>query len=229
MDIKLIPAGGGAGFTFPALPEKIQGKYGAKYQSFDIVSQGTVKIPRGTDVAEFTWTGVFFGESKKKEPIVRQNSWKAPGECVKTLNDFMKNGTILNLIVTETWINVDVTLSSFQPGPAGAYGNIEYSITFVQRKPLQIYSTRELQAAKSSKKTKPRNGSGGSSGGSTYTVVSGDTLWAIAARELGSGSRWTQIYSTNAGTIEAWAKKHGKAGSDHGHWIWPGEVLTMPG
>ncbi len=230
MNIKLISAGNGSKFTFPALPEKVQGKYGAKYQSYDIISQGTVKVPKGTDVAEFTWDGVFFGESKRNEPIVKKNSWKEPNECVKVLNDFMKNETVLNLIVTETWINVDVTISSFQPRPAGAYGNVEYSITFVQKKSLQIYTTNELQIAKFVKKTKPRNDSGDTSGGgSTYTVVSGDTLWGIATKKLGNGSKWTFIYDANASTIEAEAKKHGKASSDHGHWIWPGEVLTIPG
>lgn len=231
MNIKLIPAGNGSKFTFPALSEKVQGKYGAKYQSFDIISQGTVKVPKGTDVAEFTWDGVFFGKSKRNEPIVKKNSWKEPNECVKILSNFMKNETVLNLIVTETWINVDVTISSFQPRPVGAYGNVEYSITFVQKKPLQIYTTDELKIAKFVKKTKPRNDSGGSSvgGGSTYTVVSGDTLWGIASKKLGSGSKWTLIYDANAGTIEAEAKKHGKSSSDHGHWIWPGEVLTIPG
>ena len=39
MDIRLIPVGSGMKFTFPALPEKIQGKYGAKYQRFDIISR----------------------------------------------------------------------------------------------------------------------------------------------------------------------------------------------
>ena len=43
MDIKLIPVEKGSKFTFPALPEKVQGKYAAKYQSFDIISLGTVK------------------------------------------------------------------------------------------------------------------------------------------------------------------------------------------
>lgn len=230
MDIKLIPVGEGSKFTFPALPEKIQGKYAAKYQSFDIISQGTVKIPKGTDVAEFTWEGVFFGESKREEPIVKKNSWKGPNECVKILNDFMKNETVLNLIVTETWINVDVTISSFQPRPIGAFGNIEYSVTFVQKKPLKIYTTNELQIAKFVKKTKPRNDSGDSAGGGgAYTVVSGDTLWGIATKKLNDSSKWTSIYDANVSTIEAEAKKHGKTSSDHGHWIYPGEVLTIPG
>lgn len=226
MDIKLIPVGNGSTFTFPALPEKIQGKYGAKYQSVDIISQGTVKMPKGTDVAEFSWDGVFFGKSKKKEAIVRTSSWKEPNECINILYDFMKNETVLNLIVTETWINMDVTISSFQPRAIGAYGNIEYSITFVQKKALQIYTTNELNIA-----TFPRNDSEPPPSGedTTYTVVSGDSLWKIAAAKLGSGSKWTKIYDANASTIEAEAKKHGKSSSDHGHWIWPGEVLTIPG
>lgn len=228
MDIKLIPVGSGSEFTFPALPEKLQGKYGAKYQSFDIISQGTVKVPKGTDVAEFSWDGVFFGPSKKNEPIVRKNSWKEPNECVQILQKYMQEETILNLIVTDTWINVDVTISSFQPRPVGAYGNVEYSITFVQKKPLQIYTTNELKIAKFEKKTRPRADNSSSSGG-TYTVVSGDTLWEIASKKMGSGAKWTQIYDANASTIEAEAKKHGKSSSDHGHWIWPGEVLTIPG
>lgn len=229
MDIKLIPVGSGAKFTFPALPEKIQGKYGAKYQSFDIISQGTVKIPKGTDVAEFTWDGVFFGETKKREAIVRNDSWQSPTQCVKILTDYMKNETVLTLIVTDTWINVDVTISSFQPRPVGAYGNIEYSITFVQKKALKIYTTKELKIATFVRRTVPRNDPAPASGGSSYTVVSGDTLWGIASKKLGSGAKWTSIYDANTGTIEAAAKAHGKSSSDHGHWIWPGTVLTIPG
>ena len=229
MNINLIPAGGGSRFTFPALPEKIQGKYGARYQSFDILSKGAVKVPKGTDAAEFSWDGVFFGRAKRREPIVKKNQWKEPEECVKILNRYLKNGTVLNLIVTETWINADVTISSFQPRPVGAYGNIEYSITFVQKKTLRIYTTDELQIAAFVKKTAEREDGGeGTASGGSYTVKSGDTLWRIAAEKLGSGSKWPAIYDANADTIEAEAKKHGKPGSDRGHWIYPGTTLTIP-
>lgn len=35
----------------------------------------------------------------------------------------------------------------------------------------------------------------------TYTVASGDSLWAIAARVLGSGQRWQEIYLLNQDTL----------------------------
>lgn len=67
-----------------------------------------------------------------------------------------------------------------------------------------------------------------SSGGSTYTVVSGDTLWGIAKKFYGAGTKYTLIYDANSSLIESTAKSHGKSSSDNGHWIWPGETFTIP-
>lgn len=226
MDIVLIAQSGG-NFVFPALPEQIKGKISAKYQSFDIISLGTVKVPKGTDVIEISWDGEFFGWTKMRESIVRGNAWRDPAECVEILRSFMLNETPLNLIVTGTWINLDVTLSSFQPEEYGAYGNIRYSITFVQKKPLNIYTTAEMHIATYVKKTRPREDTQSSSG-SQYTVVKGDTLWGLAQKYYGSGSKWTEIYNANKDTIESTASSRGMSSSDKGHWIFPGEKLTIP-
>lgn len=51
-----------------------------------------------------------------------------------------------------------------------------------------------------------------------YTVQPGDSLWSIAQKELGDGSRWGEIYSANRGVI----------GNDPSL-IHPGQVLTVPG
>lgn len=51
----------------------------------------------------------------------------------------------------------------------------------------------------------------------TYTVVRGDSLWAISKRLYGSGSKWTDIYSANKETIGANPNK-----------IYPGQVFTIP-
>jgi nucleoid-associated protein YgaU len=52
--------------------------------------------------------------------------------------------------------------------------------------------------------------------GQTYTVKSGDTLWAIAERFYGDGSMWTRIHDANRGRI---------ADPDM---IQPGWTLTIP-
>ena len=53
--------------------------------------------------------------------------------------------------------------------------------------------------------------------GQTYTVKSGDTLWAIAKKHLGSGNRWPEIYDKNRSVI-----------GDNPDLIKPGQVLTIP-
>jgi LysM repeat protein len=59
----------------------------------------------------------------------------------------------------------------------------------------------------------------------TVTVVPGDTLAAIASRK---GISWESLYQTNENEIESVARQHGMSSSDGGHWIFPGEVLTLP-
>lgn len=228
MDIYLTETGsGGRRFTFPGLPERIKVKNMTNYQSYDIISLGTVKLPQGIDPTMISWDGVFWGTFKRRESIVKR--WVKPSECEKTLKNWQEKGSVLRLMVTGTNINIDVTISSFTCEEAGGYGNKEYTIEFVQYKSLKVYTTDELNIVQFVKKTKTRPEPAAPTGKGNYTVKSGDTLWAIANSYYGNGTQWTKIYDANAGTIEEEAKKHGKSSSDHGHWIWPGEVLTIPG
>lgn len=213
-------------FTFPALPERIKTKFGTRYQNYDIIGLGTVKVPKGMEVDTISWDGVFYGKSKRREIMIRE--WTPPSECINTLLDWMKNGTVLRLLVTGTTINYDVTIGEFEPSEVGAYGNIEYSISFVINKELKIYTTSELDIADVVKDTVPRPEPEPSSN-QNREVRTGDTLWEIA-REFysGSGSDWKKIYDANRDVIESTAKKYGKADSDNGRWIYPGTILTIP-
>jgi nucleoid-associated protein YgaU len=50
----------------------------------------------------------------------------------------------------------------------------------------------------------------------TYTIVAGDTLWAIAQRFLGNGARWPEIHEANKDKI------------DNPNMIYPGQTIVIP-
>lgn len=112
----------GKKFYFSVMPEEIHMKSAAKYQAFDVIKDGAIKVPNGMEVDEISWNGEFFGKPKRKESIVNKDYWKKPADCIDTLQEWMEKGTVLTLIVSKTWINMNVTIASFE---ATAYGALE--------------------------------------------------------------------------------------------------------
>lgn len=227
MKIILKPAKGEK-FVFSLLPAEIHGRGSARYKNFDIISKGAVKVPRGTEVTEISWDGEFFGKAKKSEAAVQTDYWKPPKSCVKTLTKWMEKGTELTLIVSGTWINLDVTIASFNPVEYGAFKNVKYSITFSKVKELKLYTTKESKTGRKKKlrpAAKKKDSGSAGEGCSYYTVKKGDTLISIAGRKK---CKWLQIYKANKETIEKAAKAHGLKNSDKGHWIFPGTKLKIP-
>ena len=98
----------------------------------------------------------------------------------------------------------------------------------------QAYVTKTIQFKTDSKGSttatvsQPSRDTTGKKTTTSYTVKRGDTLWNIAKKYLGSGAKWKTIYNANKSTIEAAAKKMGRASSSNGHWIYPGTVLVIP-
>lgn len=211
-------------FRFPSLPESIKVKTATNYQSYDIISKGTLKFPRGSETKKISWKGVFFGPAKKRESIIRV--WVSPSSCKKKLEGWREKGTVLRLLVSGTNINYDVTIDSFEYEEYGGYGNAEYSISFNLYQELKIYTTDELKIQKFVRKVVTRTTPAPSR---TYTVVSGDNLWSIARKFYGgTGANWKKIYDTNSAIIESTARRYGRANSNNGWWIYPGTVFTIP-
>ena len=232
MEIILNSINGGARFVFPSLPAEVTVKNGANYQSYKIIGLGAVKIPKGTNSEEISWESSFYGPSKMREPMMQ--TYQAPQRCVRILENFRDSGTPLRLMVTGTGINRDVTVSDFQWTPYGGHGNIRYQIAFAQWRDLRVKVLKEADTKTDAPVSAVNNVEDTPeerpepAPPKTYTIVSGDTLWAIAQRNYGAGTDWQKIYNDNRDVIEAAARSHGFSSSDNGNRIWPGTTLTIP-
>lgn len=204
MDFYLIAADGGH-FHFPMNPERVTMQAGAKMQSFEIINLGNISIPKGREPVRFTWEGRLPGEVRKDAVFVKD--WKPPLELANQLIAWSDAGTKVRLLVTETAINHEVYISTFTPTWSGGHGDIQYNIEFSEARETNILTEDEWKARQGI----PIQGQQSPAPASykrpappppkTYTVKSGDSLYAIAKQTLGDGSRWKEIYNANVAII----------------------------
>lgn len=219
VDIYIKERDGSTEIRVPILPEKIDwSSGGVAMATYEILDVGQVKVPAGTGLAEYKWESILPGENRTDASLFRGTP-KKPKAYTDILERWKKKQPVLTLMVTGYPINKDVYLEDFTATPTGGFGDIEYSVIFTEAREIKVGTT-----------TSSKKGSGGkdSKGGTTYTIKTGDTLWAIAQKHYGAGSKWSGIYTANKDIIESTAKKRGYTSSDNGWWIFPGTIIKIP-
>lgn len=220
VDIYVREKNGTREVRVPILPEKILFNSGdVTTIVHSIMNLGEVAIPSGTELDSWSWESEFPGELRNNDPLIR-GAWRQPSEYDSILKDWKKNGTELTLLAVGYPINADVYLKEYHPSAAGPFGDIYYEITFMEARRIVVTSTKSEEPKQT---TRPAETS------STYIIKSGDTLWGIARKFYGDGTKWKTIYNANKDIIESTAKSRGYKSSDNGHWIFPGVKLTIPG
>lgn len=223
-DIYIKALDGSGEIQVPWLPNSFSFSVnGARMASYDILDAGEIRVPNGRNLRSFAWSSIFPGEGHSNLPFLR-GDWVDPRTYQGILSRWYQNGTPLRLLMTGTPINHDVYLEDYSVEYAGGYGDYSYSVSFIEKRDLTIKgSTPDATTASTTTASKPAT-----STAKTYKIKSGDTLWGIAQKELGSGSKYSIIYSLNKTIIEETAKKRGKGSSDGGKWIYPGTIIKLP-
>ena len=220
VDIYIREKDGKREIRVPILPEEIVVSHGeGTFVTYDIMNKGEVAEPTGVGLTEISWKSEFPGIYRTETSMIH-GARQYPQAYIQIIKSWRKNGTPLNLLVTGYPINVDVYVKDYTENISGAFGDVPYEIKFVEKKDLAISKTTVKTQTSSTKRPAAKT--------TKYTIKKGDTLWGIAKKFLGSGTKWELIYNANKTIIEQTAKKYGKSSSNHGNWIYPGVTLTIP-
>lgn len=221
VDIYVREVNGTRQIRVPWLPATIKYESGEMiFAEYDILSRGDVAIPTGSGLAKISWESQLPGKKRTDKSLLR-GTWREPSYYHNILEKWVANKTSLNVIVTGYPINKDVYLSRYEATPAGGFGDMEYSVEFIEQRDITV----EAKKIANKDKTKTKRPSKTTT---TYTIKRGDTLWGIATKFLKSGSKWKQIYNLNKTVIEQTAKKRGYKSSNNGWWIFPGTKIQIP-
>lgn len=109
---------------------------------------------------------------------------------VEQISRWMYEGKPLILNIEKTRFNLTCCIENFSYGEKDGSGDVYYTLEF---KEYRIVNTQVKVNDKSNPNLRqqvrePRK---------THIVKSGDTLWMIAQKEYGSGSRWKEIADKN--------------------------------
>lgn len=214
MDIYLTDLTTSESVQIPMLPEEITAGYATNFLSYNILRLGEVKMPSGVELSTIEWDAIFPGEQRKNDPYVRL--WRDPKELHNWLERVKIDGRKVRVMVTEAPINFDCYIESYTPKISGAYGDISYSVKWVQAKDIDVTTevNYDLWVAPPPRPVPPPAPPVQKR---TYTVVPGDCLWYIAKEQLGDPYRWPEIYEMNKGVI-----------GGNPDLIYPGQVYTLP-
>lgn len=221
---------------FPIAPEKIAIKVKGNNKTINLINESEVNQIKKNKLAEISFDLLL---PNQDYPFATYPDGFQDAYFYLTKIKYFKNKTKpfkLKIIRTnpkgdDLWdTSLDVTLEEYTINEDANDGlDVKVSVTL---KEYVEYGVTRIKVKKDDKgkpkagkkkdpvKKKPK--------ATSYTVKSGDTLWAIAKRHLGSGSKWRTIYNANKPVIEKTAKKHGFASSATGHWIFPDTKLIIP-
>lgn len=227
MDIYLTHLSTGESLRIPLLPDRVSASDRTNMITLSIIAMGEVRIPRGSKLSEYSWQGTFPGAHMKNMAFLRV--WAKPESYINRLRTWRMNGDKLRLMITDTPINADVLIDSFTFEAAGGMGDYTYNISLVDARTVTVSTVQEagIETDTLSKMISAHyvaiRPPSVTSNFMTHTVVAGDTLYTIAARYLGDGSRWEEIYALNREMIDA-ANKGKTVTKDT---IYVGQVLLV--
>lgn len=141
---------------------------------------------------------------------------RSPTAYMDTLTKWKNSGSPIRVIVSDSDFNLMMSIDKIQRSYTEGSKDIGYSLDLTEYRKLNVPSVKVSTTVNRPSGLQSRPNTSETGGGQTYTVVSGDSLWAIAKKHYGNGAEYTKIFEANKDKIS------------NPNLIYPGQVLTIP-
>ena len=213
------------GVALPIAPSKMQMKIKNQNKTINLINDGEVNILKDAGLTEISFDVTI---PHVKYPFaVYSSGFKPASFFLSKLEKLKTSKKPFQFICSRTSpsgnllfdTNIKVSLEDYKISEDAKEGqDLEVTISLKQYKEYgtKLVNISVKQAAKPTATVQPSRPAETAPALKTYTVKSGDTLWNIAKKYLGNGSRYTEIYNLNKSKIK------------NPNLIYTGQVLTLP-
>lgn len=187
----------GESITLCMTPEEIKAQSETSFRSWNIITKGEVKLPKGERLTQLRWSGIFPGANILVHNFVWRTAWQPPQEMVRTITRWREAGDKVKILVTQTPINLDCYIKSFNYTASGGQGNIKYEIELIAAKEMKVMTVEEKDAARAQQEQEQaqqlqdrakQNRTG-------ETVQNIDNAWNLTQVLTGNGGDWERVAS----------------------------------
>jgi LysM repeat protein len=221
------------GVALPIAPSKIQTKIKNQNKTINLINDGEVNILKDAGLTEFSFDVTI---PHVRYPFaVYPNGFKPASFFLDKFEKLKVNKKPFQFICSRTSpsgqllfdTNIKVGLEDYQITEDVKEGqDLEVTVNLKQYKEfgtklVNITTQRETKPTATVKPSRPAETAPALK---IYTVKAGDSLWAIAQKYMGNGSRYPDLYNANKTTID----NRNKGTGNPKYTIYPGQVFTIP-
>lgn len=197
----------GQALTLPVTPSSYPMAAGRAVERLDMAQTGQIALPGLNTLFAGT---LEFMLPARTYPFMTSGAVTQPAHYLGQLTAWSAAANVCRYIVTGTDINAPVLLGPLDYGEDDGTNDVNCK--------LPLYEYRYLDEAKVEQATqnsgRPVEAASRPETAGSYTVVKGDSLWAICKRTYGDGSLAYKLATAN--------------GVKNPNLIYPGQVLTLP-
>lgn len=200
---------GGTELILPVTPESFSVSFGRNVLKVNVHQLGDVHL-WGQKTAGTVKLSAVFPASERSYAFSGGYTGNPYG-AIELLQNWQNAGKILRFIVSETPVNLAVLLSEVSFGEQDGTGDVTAELNLSEYRETGAV---RVQSGGSQTAARPAESGGVQKSPQSYTIVKGDTMWAIARKFYGDATLCWKLASYN--------------GIQNANIIYPGQVLKIP-